>query len=116
MSSLAIVGGVAAIHDKEYFHRCVTEVERVRADFEDALENRGFGVMRTTTNFAFFSCPDIPASELCKELKKRGILVRHYKDERINNYLRITIGTEKEMQRVLSQLDEIRGRKYDRAC
>ncbi len=116
MSSLAIVGGVAAIHDKEYFHRCVTEVERVRADFEDALENRGFGVMRTTTNFAFFSCPDIPASELCKELKKRGILVRHYNDERINNYLRITIGTEKEMQRVLSQLDEIRGRKYDRAC
>lgn len=116
MSTLAIVGGAAAIHDKEYFHKCVGEVERVRERFEDSLEEMGFGVIRTTTNFAFFYCPDVPATELCKELKKRGILVRHYDDERINDYLRITIGTEEEMERVLDELGDIRERKYDCAC
>ncbi len=116
MSTLAIVGGAAAIQDKDYFHRCINEVERVREMFEDALEDMGFGVIRTTTNFAFFHCPDVPAKVLCRELKKSGILVRHYSDQRINEYLRITIGTEEEMKQVLLKLGEIREKQYDRAC
>ncbi len=116
MSSLAIAGGTAAIHDREYFQICVGEVERVRELFEDGLEEMGFGVLRTTTNFAFFHCPDMPAVQICKELKKRGILVRHYNDRRIHDYLRITIGTEQEMKRVLLEIKDIRGQKYDRAC
>ncbi len=113
MSTLAIVGGAAAIRDKEYFHKCIEKVEEVREEFEDELEEMGFGVIRTTTNFAFFHCPDVPATILCKELKKRGILVRHYNDERINDYLRITIGTREEMRRVLVQLNSIRESVYD---
>lgn len=114
MSSLAIAGGVAAIRDNEYFHKCIAEVERVRDEFEEALEEMGFGVIHTTTNFSFFRCPDVPAAVLCKEMKRRGILVRHYDMVRIQNYLRITIGTEEEMQRVLAELAEIREKYY--AC
>ena len=116
MSSLAIAGGTAAIRDQEYFHKCVREVERVREEFEDALEEMGYGVIRTTTNFAFFHCPDVPAAKLCKELKKRGILVRHYGDSRINEYLRITIGTEQEMGRVLEEIKDIRENNDACAC
>ena len=114
MSSLAIAGGAAAVRDREYFHKCIAEVERVRDAFEAALEDMGFGVVHTTTNFAFFRCPDVPATKLCKELKKRGILIRHYGEVRLNDYLRITIGTEEEMQRVLAELKDIREKNY--AC
>ena len=55
----------------------------------------------------FFKAYNTPAKELCSELKKRGILVRHYDDERICDYIRMTIGTHAEMRRVIQALMQI---------
>lgn len=107
MSSLAIAGGKAAIEDVNYFHKCVTEVARVRDEFEKNLLELHFEVIPTTTNFVFFKPVGVNGKEMTEELKKRGILVRHYEDERIKEYVRITVGREEEMKTVLAAIKEI---------
>ena len=107
MSSLAIAGGTAAIKDQEYFHKCVAEVIRIREEFEDELSELGFEVIRTTTNFTFFKPRGISAKKMTEELRDRGILVRHYEEEKIKDYIRITIGTKLEMEIVLNNIKEI---------
>ena len=107
MSSLAIAGGTAAIKDQEYFHKCVAEVIRIREEFEDELSELGFEVIRTTTNFTFFKPRGISAKKMTGELRDRGILVRHYDEEKIKDYIRITIGTKLEMEIVLNNIKEI---------
>ena len=107
LSSLAIAGGCAAVNDEEYFEYCVGSVVRERELVEKELTNIGYEVIPTTTNFVFFKTYNTPAKELCAELKKRGILVRHYDDERIRDYIRMTIGTHAEMRRVMQALVQI---------
>ncbi len=107
MSSLAIAAGTAAVNDKEYFKKCVETVIENREWFEDELKHIGFEVMPTTTNFAFARHKNVDAVHICSELKKRHILVRHYNNERINDYIRITIGTREEMTKVLDAITDI---------
>ena len=107
MSSFAIEAGTAAVSDTEYLKKCVNKIIHNREDFEDEMEKLGFEVIRTCTNFAFMKIHGMEASELGKELKKRGILVRHYPTERLNDYLRITIGTDEEMAEVVKNIKEI---------
>ena len=107
LSSLAIAGGCAAVNDEEYFEYCVGSVVRERELVEKELTNIGYEVIPTTTNFVFFKTYNTPAKELCAELKNRGILVRHYDDERIRDYIRMTIGTHAEMRRVMQALVQI---------
>lgn len=108
MSSLAIAGGTAAVRDEPYFRACIATVMHTRDWFEGELEKLGFDVVQTSANFAFFrvNC-GISAGEMCSRLKDRGILVRHYGDCRIDDYLRITIGTRGEMEIVLLNIKEI---------
>lgn len=112
MSTLALAGGTAVVRDTEYFKKYISEIIDIREDFEDSLEAMGYNVMRTSTNFAFFKQKAVPAKVLCDELKKRGILVRHFNMPRVDEYLRVTIGTEEEMKQVLAALSDIE-EKYD---
>ncbi len=107
LSSLAIAGGCAAVGDEEYFRFCVDSVIRERAYVEDKLRRMGYEVIPTTTNFVFFKATGIPAGRLCEKLKDQGILVRHYNDEKIKDYIRMTIGTHAEMCRVLNEMEKI---------
>lgn len=107
MSSLAIAGGTAAIKDQSYFHKCVAEVIGMREEFENELESLGYEVIRTTTNFTFFKPKGVDATTMARELKERGILVRHYDEEKVKEYLRITIGTKMEMEIVINNIKEI---------
>lgn len=104
LSSLAIAGGCAAVKDEEYFEYCVNRVINERELLEKRLSNMGYEVIPTTTNFVFFKAFKTPAGVLCDELKKYGILVRHYNDEKVKDYIRMTIGTHEEMNRVVKTL------------
>ncbi len=113
MSSLAIEAGAAAARDVDYWQKCIHQVCDVRDAFEKDLKKLGFDVINTTTNFTFITHPHFSATYLFKELKKRHILVRHYDTPRINNYLRITIGSFDVMLKVLYDIKEIVGEGYE---
>ncbi len=107
LSSLTIEGGCAAVNDEVYFEYCVNSVIKEREELEKKLSEIGYEVIPTTTNFVFFKAFRTPAGELTAKLKKKGILVRHYDDERVCDYIRMTVGTHDEMERVLVALLEI---------
>ena len=86
---------------------CVNSVIKEREELEKKLSEIGYEVIPTTTNFVFFKAFRTPAGELTAKLKKKGILVRHYDDERVCDYIRMTVGTHDEMERVLVALLEI---------
>ena len=67
----------------------------------------GFSFTDSKTNFLFATHKSVPAEEIFEELKKRKIYVRYFNKPRINNYLRITIGTDEEMEKLYEALKEI---------
>lgn len=71
------------------------------------LEELGFTVLESFTNFLFITHPKIHAAKLEKEFKARGILTRYYQEERISNFLRVTIGSEEDMNIVVSEAEKI---------
>ncbi|MBQ8165028.1 MAG: histidinol-phosphate transaminase [Clostridia bacterium] len=104
---LAIVAGAAAMEDDEYFKKCTGEIIRVREMTAAELKNIGFDVLPSKTNFLFAKKEGFSGEKLYTELKKRGILVRHFKTERIKDFVRITIGTEEQMNVLLREVKEI---------
>jgi histidinol-phosphate aminotransferase len=74
---------------------------------ERALKDLGFEMTTSRTNFLFARHPAIPGEELYKELKKRGILIRHFKGERVRDYNRITVGTPEQMEQLVAAIKEI---------
>ena len=78
-----------------------------RAWTKQQLEARGFAVLDSRSNFLFASTGRKDGGTLYKELKQNGILVRHFDAPRIQNWLRITIGTPEQMQNFVETLDKI---------
>lgn len=104
---LAIVAGAAAMKDTEYFEKCIGEIMRVRELTVSKLKEMGFDVLPSKTNFVFAKKEGFSGENIYTELKKRGILVRHFKSERIKDFVRITIGTEEQMNVFIEKLQEI---------
>ena len=75
----------------------------------EGLRQRGFTVFDSAANFLFATTDRMPCKEIFEKLRAQGILIRHFNAPRISNYLRITIGTDAEMQRFFAALDEILG-------
>ncbi len=107
MSTVAIKAGTAIVKSTDYFHKYINTIINIREKFEDELEALGFKVIRSTTNFTFFREKNVSAETMTAELKKRGILVRHFDHPQIRGYVRVTIGTEEEMNIVLAAIQEI---------
>ena len=78
-----------------------------RAWTKQQLEQRGFAVLDSRSNFLFASTNRKDGGTLYKKLKKNGILVRHFDGPRIRNWLRITIGTSEQMKIFVNTLDKI---------
>ena len=99
--------GVAALADESYFQQCNRQVianrERLSADLADL----GFEVFPSSANFVFVRHPDRAAETLYLELKSAGILVRYFRAARIDNCLRITVGTEGECDALIDALKTI---------
>lgn len=106
MSQPVIAAGTAALADEAYFkktiHKIVTTRERVKGE----LRELGFVSGDSQSNFLFVTHPEIPAKELFEALREQNIYVRYFEKPRIDNYLRITIGTDEEMDTLLDFLRE----------
>lgn len=107
MTQEAISAGAAALIDEEYFQENLRKVMATRSWAKGELEKRGFAVMDSQTNFLFARHGVVSGQRLFEELRKRKIFVRHFNGERIGEYLRITVGTDEQMGRLLAVLDEI---------
>lgn len=106
LDRLSIVAAAAAIEDEAHHRRLVDEVVRNRGELANALETLGFEVVPSATNFVF-ARPPRPAHELVARLRERKILVRHYDREPIAGWIRITVGTREQHDRLLDALREI---------
>ena len=105
----AQAGAIAAINDEDYFQRSRAAVIAARARLSQGLVRLGFSVLPSSANFVFARHPDRDGAELAAALRARAILVRHFKGARISPYLRITVGTDAQIERLLAALSEILG-------
>lgn len=107
MSRAALVCGAAAVKDRGYFEDNVRKIKATRKRAMEELQELGFEMTGSDANFLFARHPQYDACVLFEELKKRGIYVRHWNDERIRQYLRITVGTDGEMDILFRALKDI---------
>jgi histidinol-phosphate aminotransferase len=107
LDRFAISGAVAAFEDKAYFEETCRRVMSTRDQLADRLTQMGFQVLPSAANFLFVRHPDWDAATLAARLRERSIIVRHFKQARIDQFLRITIGTDEQTQRLIDALDLI---------
>ena len=107
INRLTLKAGQAALEDTAYFEKTRAAIMDTRAWTMQQLTDRGFTVLDSRANFVFASTDRINGGALYKELKKNGILVRHFDAPRIENWLRITIGTPEQMQALMDAVDKI---------
>lgn len=106
IDSLAQVAAKAAIEDKIYFNETINKIINTRSRVIEQLEELGFEVLESKTNFLFISNPKKSAEELFQSLKENKILVRYFKKPRLDNFLRITIGTDEQMDELIKVIKE----------
>ncbi len=109
MNLPAIELGVEAVKDREYFENTVRKIIETREWTKVQLKNLGFTFTDSKSNFLFAAHEKVPAQQIFDELRKRKIYVRHWNKPRIENYLRITIGTPEQMEKLCEALAEILG-------
>jgi histidinol-phosphate aminotransferase len=107
MDRLALAGANAAFIDEPYFQQICRSISSTRKWVSAELSSLGFVVPESLANFVFISHPKCPAITIFEELKQRSILVRYFNLPRINNYLRVSIGTDDEMRQLVQVLKEI---------
>lgn len=99
--------GVEAVRDEDYFKKTVNKIISTRENAKARLKELGFDFPDSKSNFIFASHKSVPAKVIFEELKKRKIFVRYWNKPRIDNYLRITIGTDEEMEKLFEALESI---------
>lgn len=104
---LAMAAGIEAFRDDEYFEETRKKVIATRKRTTSEMTAMGFKVIDSEANFIFAMHPRLNAAEIFSELRAKGILVRYFKKPRIDNYLRITIGSDEEMDAFLKVVKEI---------
>lgn len=104
---LALAGATAAFQDHAYFSESTKKIIRTRERCVQSLREMGFDVVPSDANFLFAKPANLDALVLYEQLKERGILVRHFDQEGINNYLRITIGTDEQMEVLVEALKQL---------
>jgi len=107
LDRVAQAGAAAAIDDVEYFEATCKAVIRSRETLVANLGKLGFEVIPSAANFVFARHPQRDAAELAKALRERAIIVRHFKQARIEQFLRISIGTDAECAALTRALGEI---------
>lgn len=107
MDVLAQRAALAALEDGDYYREQNQRVVESREGLVAGLRALGFELLPSAANFVLASHPRRPAAELFASLRERGIIVRHFSQPRIDNYLRITIGTDEQCQLLLAALAEL---------
>ena len=107
MNRPAIALGKTAIEDDAYFRRTTGEITETREWAKEELKKLGFQFADSKANFLFISHKKVPAETIFQALREKHIYVRYFKKPRIDNYLRVTIGTREQMQALFDALEEI---------
>lgn len=104
---LAVAGAVASFEDQTYFEQACRQVIDNREQLVSALNTLGFNILPSKANFIFATHAQHAALDLAQQLREAGIIVRHFKRDKIDNFLRITVGTIEQQQRLIERLQEI---------
>ena len=107
INRLSILAGIEAFKDEEYFKESVSKIINTREKTKEELKKLGFKILDSKSNFLFISHNKIFGENIYLKLKDKGILVRYFKKEIINNFIRVTIGTYEEMIIFINALKEI---------
>lgn len=111
MNQASLVLGKAAVLDDRYFEETLQRIISTREAVKEELRVLGFDFPDSKTNFLFVTHESVPAKELFLMLREKHIFVRYFDKPRIDNYLRVTIGTGEEMQRLIQALQSYLGGK-----
>lgn len=109
MSYAALQLGAASVRDADYFRKSCGRIVRTRERAKEELGRLGFTFPDSYANFIFAAHRSVPAKEIFDRLKENDIYVRYWDRERISNYLRITIGTDEQMETLYAALAKICG-------
>lgn len=107
LGRMAIAGAAAAFADREYFNRTCQAVIDSREQLVSELRDMGFEVLPSAANFVFARHPEREGSALASLLRERAVIVRHFRSPRIEQFLRITIGTRDQNAALVTALREI---------
>ena len=107
INRMTAAAGVATLQNGDYTAKNCRTIMENRAWTAKALADLGFTQTDSKANFLFAAHPAIEGKKLYQELKKRGVLVRHFDKERISPYVRITVGTREQMETLIEKIKEI---------
>ena len=107
LGRLAQVGAIAAIEDQAYLEAISAKVIQTRTKLVEQLNALGFDTLPSTANFIFTRHPKHSGAKMYQALRDRGIIVRHFQSARIEEFLRITIGTDEQSGELIAALKEI---------
>ena len=107
VNALTLALGEATVDAEDYYQEKCAEIIRVRQWTKQQLESVGFRVLPSQTNFLFAASEKISGGELYVQLKKRGILVRYFHAPRTKDFVRITIGTQKQMEAFMKAVNTV---------
>ena len=107
VNAMTMAAGIGALEEEAYFLQNCTIIQENRKWTSESLENLGFTVIPSLTNFVFARHPKLEGMELYQKLKEKGILVRHFETPRLRDYNRITIGSLPQMEALVAAVKEI---------
>jgi histidinol-phosphate aminotransferase len=107
LDRLALAGATAAVSDSVYYNDINRRVITTRNRVTETLRGLGCTVLPSAANFVFVKSPKISGADFFAELRERGILVRHFKKDRIANFIRVSMGTDAEMDVFIDAYREI---------
>ena len=109
VNRLTMMLGCKTVDAEPYYREVSEKIQSARAWAVDALDNLGFQVLPSKANFIFARHPAVSGAELYTGLRQRGSLVRHFTEERIKDFVRITIGTQAQMESLVDALKKMTG-------
>ena len=108
INRVTLAAGLAAVNDNDYYMNNCKKIIATRAETVEALENLNFTVLPSSANFVFAKYNgNVSGGEIYRTLKQKGVLVRHFDKSGIDEYLRITIGSDEQMNILFDRLKEI---------
>ena len=107
VNRMTAAAGIAALENDAYYRANARIIQENRRFTAEGLRALGFELPESSANFVFARRPGLPGETLYRELKKRGVLVRHFPKPRIGDYVRVTIGTRGQMELFLRETEEV---------
>lgn len=107
LNRITLVAGEAAIKENDYYINNCKKIIETRDYTTSELKKLGFEVIDSKANFIFAKCSKIDGEDLYRSLKSKGILVRHFSDKKISDFIRITIGAKEDMETFIATVKKI---------